>query len=200
MSRSRVPVAARFVLGYLLAAGVVSTLIIHHIVSDHEAQLIHEIVKKGEAITRLFARSEVTALYQLDVDQMESAVSHVTKDERDVTQIVLFNEHGQVITDGSKDNERLGDVLVPASDVSALSDTQPREALDGQRIRFLLRVKLGDKILGGVSLDVELKTAREKADQLRDKLALLAMIMTLLGALPVWLVSHFLIKPLVFGD
>lgn len=199
MAKTRISVATQFVIGYLLGSLLVAGLIIHHLVSDAATQLTHEVTKKGEAVTRLFARNLVNPLYHLDVDWMQNAIGHVQTLE-DVREVLVFNEAAMAITDGTVANPRLGESVPGAAEVIASRPDRPRVVTEPERLRFTLPVMLGDKILGGVRLDLSLSTARAKTARMLSELVVLAAALILLGALPVWLVTHFLIKPLVFGD
>ena len=199
MPKTRIPVATRVVLGYLLGSTLLAGLIIHHLVTDAAAQLTHEVTKKGDAVTRLFARSLVNPLYQLDVEWMENAIHHVQQLE-DIRDVLIFNERAQAVTDGTVANPRLGEPVPGAAEVIASAAARPLVAADNEQLRFTLPVMLGEKVLGGVRLDLSLANAQAKVSRMLSELVILACALILLGALPVWLVTHFLIKPLVFGD
>ena len=195
---TRIPVATRFVFIYLVVAALLSTVLIRHLVSEDETQLTHEVTKKGDAVLLLFARSLTNPLYQLDVDLMENAIGHVQALD-DIREVIVFNERGQVVTDGTTANPQLGDALPGADEVLTSKDKRPRMTSEAGRLRFAMPVRLGDRTLGGVRLDLSLDNVHAKVSRLLRELVLLAAALILAGALPVWLVSHFLIKPLVFG-
>lgn len=199
MRKTRIPIATRFVLAYLVASVLLSVLIVRHLVNDHATQLTHEVAKKGEAVTRLFARSLVSPLYQLDVDAMENSIGHVQGLE-DVREVLVFNECGQAVTDGTVENPRVGDPVPGVDEVMRSREKRPHCAAEESRLRFTLSVLLGDRVLGGVRLDLSLENAQSKVFRLLRELLLLAAALVLLGALPVWLVTHFFLRPLVFGD
>ena len=199
MPSRRLPVAAKIVLAYLAGAALFSAALIHWLVTGQHDQLVAEVAKKGEAVTRLFARSITTALYHLDVHLIQDQISHVTA-LQDVGEVVVLNERGQCVTDGSQENPRLGDVEPGATGVLARGERKPLQDVLPDRLRYTSAVILGERPIGGVRLDFSLETVAAQVKTLRDRLVLLALCLSLAGALPVWLVSQYFVKPLLFGD
>lgn len=199
MTSRRFPVAVQCVLVYLACAALLSTAFIHRLVSNQSDQLVAEVAKKGDAVSRLFARSITTALFHLDVHLMENQISHV-KSLQDVGEVTVFNERGQCVTDGTAANPRLGDVLAGAQELVARAAKAPEKHEQPGQLRYGMIVQLGDRIIGGVLLEFSLTSVIARVRDLRGWLIALAAVLTVLGALPVWLVAQYFLKPLLFGD
>lgn len=202
-SRIRLSTVSLIVLVFLVLSGLVAGVVVGTVVTTQRANLEGEVAKKGEAVTVLVARQMVSPLYALDVDAMVNQISHVLKLE-DVVRCRVFDEEGRLITDGSRENLQLGDVSsetrAALKHAPQTKGDRPWRAATASSLTFGMPSRLADRVLGGVLLDFSLGPVNRQVSTLATGLSLVALIVVGVGAVAVWFVANFLIKPLFLGD
>ncbi|MGJ4729484.1 putative bifunctional diguanylate cyclase/phosphodiesterase [Luteimonas sp. SDU101] len=176
MTRTRFGLQARFA---LLAAGVLLvTLALVALVLQRQNELHSEVrtlglqaiddfssrrlLSQGEAQVLQLADSLVNPLYYFDLDAIGSSLRQTLR-QPDVSYVIVYDNDGQVIHDGSPDISTYGQTMSDPLAYEVLSITGAHVQATGQLLDIAAPIRIGDQRLGGVRVGYSLEAV--KADE-----------------------------------
>ena len=176
MKRPRLGLQARFVLlavaMLLLTLGLVGLVLqrqneLHGEVRTLGLQAIDDfssrrLLSQGQAQVVQLADSLVNPLYYFDLDAIGSSLRHVLR-QPDVSYVIVYDNDGQVIHDGSPDISTYGQTMSDPFAYEVLSITGAHVQASGQLLDVAAPIRIGDQRLGGVRVGYSLDAV--KADE-----------------------------------
>lgn len=159
----RLGLQARFVLfvsALVVAFGTVSAVVAVR-VQHHRARV--QLEQRGELLARLTAASAADALALLDVRELRGLIADVHGLD-DVDRVRVFDDSCRVLTDGTLENPTRHALLAEAECRPALASHETVTTIpDHGRLRLLRAIRLGDRPLGLIELELSLEPfARER--------------------------------------
>ncbi|MDQ1118568.1 diguanylate cyclase (GGDEF)-like protein [Pseudoxanthomonas sp. SORGH_AS 997] len=168
------------------------------------------LTRRGSAMAEQLADSLANPMYYSDLDAIGVLVREATL-QPDVAYVLVFDEAGNVVNDGSWDMASYGQPMRDPLAARALASRAPLTQWTEKVVEISRVVELGDSRLGGVRIGYSLDSVRaseERASKLlRERLEALGRrhagwIVMLLGALLLvgvgmaWYVQRTLVRPI----
>lgn len=168
------------------------------------------LTRRGSAMAEQLADSLANPMYYSDLDAIGVLVREATL-QPDVAYVLVFDEAGNVVNDGSWDMASYGQPMRDPLAARALASRAPLTQWTEKVVEISRVVELGDSRLGGVRIGYSLDSVRASEERasalLRDRLEALGRrhagwIVMLLGALLLvgvgmaWYVQRTLVRPI----
>ena len=120
------------------------------------------LLSQGEAQVLQLADSLVNPLYYFDLDTIGASLRQVLR-QPDVAYVIVYDNDGQVIHDGSPDISTYGQAMSDPLAYEVLSITGAHVQASGQLLDVAAPIRIGDQRLGGVRVGYSLDAV--KADE-----------------------------------
>ena len=120
------------------------------------------LLSQGQTQVVQLADSLVNPLYYFDLDAIGAALRQVLR-QADVSYVIVYDNDGQVIHDGSPDISTYGQVMSDPLAYEVLSITGPHVQSSGLLLDVAAPIRIGDQRLGGVRVGYSLEAV--KADE-----------------------------------
>ncbi len=120
------------------------------------------LLSQGQTQVVQLADSLVNPLYYFDLDAIGAALRQVLR-QVDVSYVIVYDNDGQVIHDGSPDISTYGQVMSDPLAYEVLSITGPHVQSSGLLLDVAAPIRIGDQRLGGVRVGYSLEAV--KADE-----------------------------------
>ena len=176
------------------------------------ANLLAQMKKRGEIITRLMAENLVNPLYEYDMESMLGLLK-ATKTQKDVLFVYVYDTEGKIIHDGTEHIQQFGDLLNDPDARDAISEEDKFVTkIKGNELSVSLPIWIGDTPLGGVKVGLSLNRIQQEIRNVKDQLqyisdsgrhrnintlAVTTFVLLVLGVtLSVW-VARRLIRPIL---
>jgi len=181
MNRSRFGLQARFALFAVLALLVTLSLValvlqrqnqLHGEVRSLGLQAIDDfssrrLLSQGEAEVVELADSLVNPLYYFDLDAIGSALRQVLR-QPDVSYVIVYDNDGQVIHDGSPDISTYGQAMSDPLAYEVLSINGAHVQAGDRLLDVAAPIRIGDQRLGGVRVGYSLEAVKADERQIGD--------------------------------
>ncbi len=167
------------------------------------------LLARGEAISAQLADALVNPLYYFDLEAIGGAVGNVLR-QPDVAYVIVFDDEGNVVHDGSQDIEVYGRRMDDAFAAAAIAAEDRHVQRDGRRLDVTMPIRIGDQRLGGVRIGYSLESAlvdetamvasmRGHLDRIaRRDMAVIGVALLMLvgiGAIVAWVLQRRLVRP-----
>jgi len=120
------------------------------------------LLSQGQAQVVQLADSLVNPLYYFDLEAIGSALGNVLR-QPDVSYVIVYDNEGQVIHDGSPDISTYGQAMSDPFAYEVLSINGPHVQAGEELLDVAAPIRMGDQRLGGVRVGYSLKAV--KADE-----------------------------------
>jgi PAS domain S-box-containing protein len=181
-----------FVVAITIAFGVVLTALA---VRAQSERLRHELIERGKLLTTVVAANAANSLALLDVGALRNLIGEV-RDQENVLGVVVFDEGGRVLTDGTVENPLRHTLVDEAVGRHAtVSDTLLVEIADDE-MAVTAPIWLGDRPLGGISIRYSLADLARDQAVLARKTAAVGAFFAALAVLAAALLTEAVTRPL----
>lgn len=150
-------------------------------IHTREQAVRQRLLDKAEAMVSLLASTSVDSLARLDLNHLRLSLADA-RENGEVIYAYIFDERGQVLADGTRDNEYRDTVFPDEVSRRAVASTTPL-AQNGPGILDVSEpIYLGEKKIGGVRLGFSLNSAEHEIVRTRNENAVLGLIFLAIGA------------------
>lgn len=190
---------------YLVLSGVSGVMLVASALRTERTGLVDEVGKRGQAVTRLFVLSVAESLYAFDVESLIEWIHHLVPEQAgaaglaDIERVLIFDAKGRTITDGRKANPDLGEIQSGYLEVLKKPGAPPVVVTGDDRLSIRAPVRLHDRTLGGVQIEVGLSDVERRLDDSRRRMIYQVLLLVVLGLIPVWVITNYLIRPFFVG-
>ena len=131
-------------------------------------KLQESMFQRGESMVTILAENLTNPIYQLDMQAIHDLLIPVLNN-KDVVAVVVFNEHGKVIHDGSEVIAQYGKALNDKKTINGilLSDQLIRQSENNNIISVTKPIWIGDDPIGGVKVQMSLSRIIEDLHKMK---------------------------------
>ncbi|WP_300675162.1 ATP-binding protein [Desulfoluna sp.] len=124
-----------------------------------EKDLLAQLERQGESITRLVAEKLVNPLYQYNMVEIYDLL-HTVKMQKDVTRAQVYDVHGRILQDGTKEVREFGRLVGDEESQKAIH-TQGRlvKRVRGDILDISIPIWISDTPLGGLQISLSMKSS-----------------------------------------
>ncbi len=166
--------------------------------------------RQGEATTTQLAATLTNPLYYSDLDAV-GALARGTLRMPDVSYVIVFDEEGRVVHDGSEDIASYGKPMDDAMAAGVIAAKGLHTQFDDRVMDVSMPILIGQQRVGGVRVGYDMQAIRRFQEQAVDKLrarldtlgqrhviwvGLLGVGLLVFGALSLWLIQRLLVRPI----
>jgi len=151
---------------FLLAGALLFqfTSSVNTLIETSSARMAHDLLtqmeKRGESITRLVAENLVNPLYHYDLVEIYEVLKAV-KLQKDILHAYVYDADGKIIQDGTKEVLEFGQVLSDQKSGSSIrSMGRLLKQTHGDVLEISIPIWIGDTPLGGLKIGLSLKNRR----------------------------------------
>ncbi|MBU8976350.1 MULTISPECIES: EAL domain-containing protein [unclassified Lysobacter] len=166
--------------------------------------------RQGEATATQLAATLTNPLYYSDLDAV-GALARGTLRMPDVRYVIVFDEEGKVVHDGSEDIATYGKRMDDAMAAGVIAANGLHTQFDDRVMDVSMPILIGQQRVGGVRVGYDMQAMRRFQEQAVDKLrarldtlgqrhviwvSLLGAGLLVFGALSLWLIQRLLVRPI----
>lgn len=166
--------------------------------------------RQGEAAVTQLAAGLTNPLYYSDLDAV-GALARSTLAAPDVRYVIVYDEDGKVVHDGSEDIAHYGRHMDDAMAKEVIASTALHTQFDDRVMDVSMPILIGQQRVGGVRIGYDMQAMRRLQDQSVDRLrsrldtlgqrhviwiGLLGVGLLVFGALSLWLIQRLLVRPI----
>jgi len=166
--------------------------------------------RQGEAAVTQLAAGLTNPLYYSDLDAV-GALARSTLAAPDVRYVIVYDEGGKVVHDGSEDIAHYGRHMDDAMAKEVIASTALHTQFDDRVMDVSMPILIGQQRVGGVRIGYDMQAMRRLQDQSVDRLrsrldtlgqrhviwiGLLGVGLLVFGALSLWLIQRLLVRPI----
>ena len=181
-----------FVSAMIVAFGVILTALA---VREQSERLRHELEERGKLLATVVGANTTDALALLDIRELRLLIAEARVQEN-VVDVIAFDEHGRVLTDGTVKNLRRHELIPEAARRHAGVSEGLLVEFDGDSMTVTRPVFLGSEPLGGVLLRYSMASLAEDQVSLARRTAAVGAVFALLGVLAAALLTEAITRPL----
>jgi PAS domain S-box-containing protein len=181
-----------FVSAIVIAFGVVLTALAVRAQND---RLRHELEERGKLLTTVIGSNATDAMALLEVSELRRMLAE-SRNQENVIEVVLFDEHGRIFTDGTVENPRRHALVSEATRLHAASSEALLVEFEGDSMTVTKPIRLGGHLLGGVWLRYSLAGLVEEQASLARRTATVGAIFALLGVLAAAFLTEAVTRPM----
>jgi PAS domain S-box-containing protein len=124
-----------------------------------EKDLLAQLERQGESITRLVAEKLVNPLYQYNMVEIYDLL-HTVKMQKDVTRVHVYDTQGRILQDGTKEVGKFGRLLDDGESRKAIH-TRGRlvKRVRGDILDISIPIWISDNPLGGLQISLSMKNS-----------------------------------------
>jgi len=166
--------------------------------------------RQGEVAVTQLAAGLTNPLYYSDLDAV-GALARSAQAAPDVRYVIVFDEDGKVVHDGSEDIAHYGRHMDDAMAKEVIASTALHTQFDDRVMDVSMPIMIGQQRVGGVRIGYDMQAMRRLQEQSVDKLrsrldtlgqrhviwiGLLGAGLLVFGALSLWLIQRLLVRPI----
>ncbi|BDU17433.1 putative bifunctional diguanylate cyclase/phosphodiesterase [Lysobacter auxotrophicus] len=166
--------------------------------------------RQGEVAVTQLAAGLTNPLYYSDLDAV-GALARSAQAAPDVRYVIVFDEDGKVVHDGSEDIAHYGRHMDDAMAKDVIAATALHTQFDDRVMDVSMPIMIGQQRVGGVRIGYDMQAMRRLQEQSVDKLrsrldtlgqrhviwiGLLGAGLLVFGALSLWLIQRLLVRPI----
>ncbi|HEY1139145.1 MAG TPA: EAL domain-containing protein [Lysobacter sp.] len=166
--------------------------------------------RQGEVAVTQLAAALTNPLYYSDLDAV-GALARSALAAPDVRYVIVFDEEGKVVHDGSEDIAHYGRRMDDAMAKQVIASKALHTQFDDRVMDVSMPILIGDERVGGVRIGYDMQAMRrfqeQSVDKLRSRLdtlgqrhviwiGLLGAGLLVFGALSLWLIQRLLVRPI----
>tara|TARA_R110002167_G_scaffold208689_3_gene412680 strand:+ start:1068 stop:3293 length:2226 start_codon:yes stop_codon:yes gene_type:complete len=140
--------------------------------------LMVQVKERGKSIVSALAENLVNPFYHYEMESIHGLINNALTNS-DVTSVVMFDANGQIQHDGTVLIERFGQSMADADMLATL--TFGGDYISQQKNGHLISthaIRIGDKLLGGVSVTLSLDTVQDNLIKMNAELQNIAQSST----------------------
>jgi len=166
--------------------------------------------RQGEVAVTQLAAGLTNPLYYSDLDAV-GALARSALAAPDVRYVIVFDEEGKVVHDGSEDIAHYGRHMDDAMAKEVIASKQLHTQFDDRVMDVSMPILIGQERVGGVRIGYDMQAMRRfqeaSVDRLRSRLdtlgqrhviwvGILGVGLLVFGALSLWLIQRLLVRPI----
>lgn len=179
--------------------------------SEVQTQLVTQVARtRSIALVQHLADAITNDLYYFDLrsigEQLDATLRQPT-----ITRALVFDRRGMVVHDGTQDISTYGSAVTLDLAAAALASDEVQVQREDGHITSAVRIRIGDEVLGGILVVVDLtelnSTVASGNERLADRLekssrqrigslTILLVLSALLGLLSGWIIQRWIVRPI----